>query len=162
MTAEDVIQLYDDLRAKHIKVWVDGGWCVDALLGCQTRTHPDLDIAVEHKDAARLQDYLLNTGYSLDPREDTTEWNYVMQNKLGKLVDIHVFEYDEYGRNIYGIEYPYGSLTGTGIINSREVECISPEWMLTFKTAYTPKDKDRKDVQALAEKYGFIVPATHR
>ena len=33
MKAEDVIGIYTKLEDLGIKVWVDGGWGVDALLG---------------------------------------------------------------------------------------------------------------------------------
>ena len=44
-TAKDVTDLYSTLESEGIKIWIDGGWAVDALLGEQTRTHEDLDIA---------------------------------------------------------------------------------------------------------------------
>ena len=84
-----------------------------------------------------------------------------MKNDNGKQVDVHAFEYDEVGKNVYGIEYPYGSLTGKGTINGQEVNCIAPEWMFKFKTAYEPKDKDKRDVNALADKFGYSVPSSH-
>jgi hypothetical protein len=42
----EIIQLFELHR---IDLHIDGGWGVDALLGRQTRTHADLDIAVQHK-----------------------------------------------------------------------------------------------------------------
>ena len=51
--AEDVVRVLDLLAAAGIEVWLDGGWCVDALLGEQTREHNDLDIAVRVEDRAR-------------------------------------------------------------------------------------------------------------
>ena len=39
--------LYIALENRKIKIWVDGGWCVDAHLGQQTRPHEDLDIAIQ-------------------------------------------------------------------------------------------------------------------
>jgi hypothetical protein len=33
------------------------------------------------------------------------------------------------------------------------VDCVAPEWMFRFTTAYAPAPKDIADVQALAEKY---------
>ena len=54
MNSNDVINLYTSLERIGIEIWVDGGWCVDALLGKQTREHPDLDIAVERKDAKKM------------------------------------------------------------------------------------------------------------
>jgi lincosamide nucleotidyltransferase A/C/D/E len=85
-----------------------------------------------------------------------------MKNLEGLQVDVHVFEYDEYGKNVYGIEYPYGSLTGKGTLEGQEVNCVAPEWMFRFKTAYQPAEKDVSDVHALAIKYGLEVPESHR
>lgn len=159
MTADDVLAIYDQLRQAGIKIWVDGGWCVDALLGEQTREHSDLDIAVHRKDNARLRKLLEKNGYHEEKRNDSQEWLYAMKNSDGKLIDIHAFEYDTKGDNIYGIEYPYGSLEGRGVLGDREVDCITPEWMFKFKTAYQPKEKDKKDVRALSQRFGFNIPA---
>jgi lincosamide nucleotidyltransferase A/C/D/E len=161
MTSDDVITIYKDLGANNIHIWIDGGWCVDALLGKQTRAHPDLDIAVDRKDADRLKERLISWSYKDEPRTDTTDWNYAMANG-SKLIDVHIFEIDEHGNNVYGIEYPKDSLTGTGIINGHQVNCIAPEWMFKFKTAYEPKDKDLKDVQALSAKFSFELPDRYK
>jgi lincosamide nucleotidyltransferase A/C/D/E len=161
MNAADVLKLYNDLRANGLAVWVDGGWCVDALLEKQTRPHPDLDIAVERKDAARIKELLTAWGYHEEIQSDTTAWNFAMKHG-DKVVDVHVFEYDEAGNNFYGIKYPHGSLTGTGVIDGQQVDCVSPEWMFKFKTAYPPQEKDLKDVRALSNKFGFELPTSHQ
>jgi len=49
MIAADVIGLYTELQNLSIKIWVDGGWGVDALLGEQPRPHGDLDIAIQQE-----------------------------------------------------------------------------------------------------------------
>ena len=36
------------------------------------------------------------------------------------------------GNNIYGVEYPFASLTGTGSVKEYPVKCISPQWMVKF------------------------------
>lgn len=162
MTPEDVLSFYNLVKDNGIEIWVDGGWCVDAVLERQTREHPDLDIAVHRKDNAKLRNLLEDSGYEEESRNDSTEWMYVMKNADGKQVDVHAFEYDEDGKNIYGIEYPYGSLTGKGKVNGQEVNCIDPQWMFKFKTSYEPKEKDLKDVQALAAKFGFELPSAYR
>ena len=60
LTSDDVVRLYQGLQAQGIRVWLDGGWCVDALLGRQTREHTDLDLAVERRDVSALRGYLAN------------------------------------------------------------------------------------------------------
>jgi lincosamide nucleotidyltransferase A/C/D/E len=158
MIAEDVLNIYNLFTKNDIPVWIDGGWCVDALLETQTREHPDLDIAVHRKDNARLRKLLEDEGYTEEHRNDSAEWMYVMSNNNGKQVDVHAFEYDANGKNTYGIEYPHGSLTGKGRINDQEVNCVAPQWMFKFKTSYEPKEKDLSDVRALSEKFDFTLP----
>ena len=161
MNKSDVLAPYNRLKENDIAVWIDGGWGVDALLGRQIREHQDLDIAVHHKDNASLRLLLERNGYKEEERFDSSEFMYVMKNSMGLEIDIHVFEYDDNGKNIYGIEYPFGSLTGKGVVDGQEVNCIAPEWMFKFKTSYEPKEKDIQDVQALSKTFGFILPDTY-
>ena len=162
MKKADVVALYNWLKKNDIAVWIDGGWGVDALLGRQTREHQDLDIAVHHKDNANLRPLLEHNGYKEEEHFDSSEFMYVMKNSMCQKIDIHVFEYDDNGKNIYGIAYPFGSLTGKGIIDAQEVNCIDPEWMFRFKTSYEPKDKDIQDVQALSAKFGLALPDNYK
>jgi lincosamide nucleotidyltransferase A/C/D/E len=159
MTSDKVLDFYNWLKVNGIAVWIDGGWCVDALLGKQTREHADLDIAVHRKDNVKLRRLLENNGYKEEKRFDSSEFMYVMKSEAGQLIDIHVFEYDDSGKSIYGIEYPFGSLTGTGMIDGQEVNCTDPSFMFKFKTWYEPKEKDLHDVWALSEKFGFKLPS---
>jgi len=158
MTSDNVFDLYNRFKEKGITVWIDGGWSVDALLGKQTREHADLDIAVHRKDNARLRQLLINDGYEEEKRDDSSVFMYVMKNDTGESVDVHVFEYGENGKIIYGIPYPFGSLTGTGRIGGQEVNCINPKFMFQFKTGYEPEEKDLYDVRALSGKFGFTLP----
>ena len=84
-----------------------------------------------------------------------------MTDRTGYEVDVHVFAYDDAGNNIYGVKYPFGSLTGTGRLFGAEVNCVSAEWMFLFKTSYPPKPKDLADVAALANAFGFTIPDSH-
>jgi lincosamide nucleotidyltransferase A/C/D/E len=161
MTAQDAVAIYLLLAARGIKVWVDGGFCVDALVGRATREHSDLDIAVKRQDADALRAALANDGFSELPRPDSSPWSFVLGDGR-RNVDVHVFAYDESGKNVYGIEYPFGCLTGSGELDGVEVSCVAPEWMFRFKTAYAPTMKDIADVTALAQRFGFAVPDTHR
>ena len=161
MTAQDVVKIYQLLAARGIKVWVDGGFCVDALVGRVTREHSDLDIAVERQDVAALRTALANDGFSQLHREDSSPWSFVLSDGR-RNVDVHVFAYDESGKNIYGIEYPFGSLTGSGELDGVRVSCVAPQWMFRFKSAYAPTAKDIADVDALAQRFGFAIPDSHR
>jgi hypothetical protein len=69
---DNVCGFLDLMAAGGIRVWLDGGWAVDASLGSQTRPHSDLDIVIEERHVERL-------GY-----DDT-----------GRKVDFHVIVLDE-------------------------------------------------------------------
>jgi lincosamide nucleotidyltransferase A/C/D/E len=58
-----------ELETLGIKIWIDGGWGVDALLGEQTRLHEDLDIALQQKDVPKLCELLEADGYREVKRE---------------------------------------------------------------------------------------------
>jgi lincosamide nucleotidyltransferase A/C/D/E len=50
MDAPEVVDLYRTLEKLGVRIWIDGGWGIDALLGKQTRAHADLD----YKDVTAL------------------------------------------------------------------------------------------------------------
>ena len=162
MNERDVVEIYDALSAQGVDIWIDGGWCVDALLGLQTREHSDLDIAVGRRDETAARAVLRSLGFVKCARHGDSDWNYTVWDALNRGVDVHVFDYDERGANTYGVAYPWGSLTGWGTLAGREVRCVAPASMFAFKTAYSPSEKDLEDVRALADRFGFEVPATHR
>lgn len=159
MRAVDVVDLYTTLEKLDVKIWIDGGWGVDALLGEQSRPHKDLDIAIQQKDVPKLRELLESRGYKL-VREDN-KWNFVFGHEDGCEVDWHAFVYDEEGQIVDGIMYPVDSLTGTGSIEGQSVRTISPEWMIKFHSGYELKDKDYQDVSALCKKYGIELPAEY-
>jgi lincosamide nucleotidyltransferase A/C/D/E len=160
--AEEVVRLYRALDERGVAVRVDGGWCVDALLGRETRAHSDLDLAVARVDEPGLLAVLGELGYRRLPGPADDADNYVLTDDRGARVDVHVHEFDADGRLVSGIAYPRAALTGSGTIAGAPVRCIAPEWMLRFKTAYPPAAKDLADVRALGEAFGLDVPATHR
>lgn len=162
MDAAAVLEVLRACRDAGIVVWLDGGWCIDALLGRQTRNHDDLDIAVPRSDVGQLTKCLAALGYSLEDREGCTEWNFVW-SRAGNTdtVDVHVFEFDSAGNHIDGIAYPSDCFSGVGIIAGYQVRCVSAERIFQFKTSYPPKQKDRLDVRALSTHFGFELPPAY-
>lgn len=158
MQANDVVELLKLFEKHHILIWVDGGWGVDALLGEQTRPHNDLDIAMLHKDVPLLRSLLEARGYKDVPRDDTWECNFVLGDEQGRLVDIHSCTFDENGKNIFGVAYPFDSLTGNGVILGYPVKCIEPNWMVKFHTGYPLDENDYHDVKWLCRKFVIEIP----
>jgi len=166
MTADDVCGFLDLLDAHDIRIWLDGGWAVDASLGSQTRRHGDLDIVIEERDVPAVVAELQRRGYAPVARPDTSAWNFVLGNDTGREIDFHVIVLDEQGRGVYGPRedgehYPAEALTGQGTINGRAVNCITPEWLVRFHTRYQVDATDWADVSALCERFGLPVPSEY-
>lgn len=159
MTEQDVIEIVQLFHQNRIELHLDGGWAVDALLGGQTRTHADLDIAVQHKDVAQIRALLEAKGYQEVPRDDTSDSNFVLGDPQGHQIDIHSYTFDAAGHHVYGVAYPLDSLTGTGSVDGHLVPCISPEWLVQFHSGYSLDQNDVRDVQALCQRFGFEMPA---
>ena len=158
MTELDVINIVQLLEKNNIEVYIDGGWGIDALIGKQTRQHADLDIAIQHKDVLKLRKLLSNYRYQEIKRSDTKEYNFVLQNNDGNLIDVHSYTFDSKGNNIYGVAYPKASLKGIGTIDGHPVNCISLKWVIKFHEQYQPDADDIKDIKALCNAYKIKPP----
>lgn len=161
MTAEDVVEIVQLFEQNNIEVFIDGGWAVDALLGEQTRTHLDLDIAMQHKDVSTIRAELEARGYADVPRPDTRDCNFVLGDGQGHEIDFHTYTFDAAGNNIFGVEYPFDLLTGTGSVNGHPVKCISPEWLVKFHIGYKFDENDYRDVRLLCQRFGIKMPSEY-
>jgi lincosamide nucleotidyltransferase A/C/D/E len=167
MTAEDVIGVLELLESRGIRIWLDGGWAVDACLGRQTRQHVDLDIVIEQRHCDETVAMLREKGYGPAPRGDTRPWNFALGDEAGHDVDFHVIVLDEVGNGIYGPPengdlYPAAALSGTGSVDSHKVACIAPEWLVRFHSGYELDENDRADVAALCATFGIPLPDEYR
>jgi lincosamide nucleotidyltransferase A/C/D/E len=165
-TAADVEALLDVMGELGIHIWLDGGWAVDACLGEQTRPHADVDIVLEERHLASAVEALTDRGYRPVPRDDTRPWNFVLADDAGHEVDFHVIVLDATGRGAYGpaelgTEYPAAALAGSGTIDGRSVDCITPEWLVRWHTGYALAATDYADVAALAARFGLPLPEEH-
>lgn len=161
MTAIDVIDLYTKLEDRGIKIWIDGGWAVDALLGEQTREHQDLDIAIERKDISSLKEYLADLGFEEIKRDEDKMWDMVLKDKFGKEIEVHAFDID-LNKNIVEEDdwggYSAGSLKGMGMIDGHRVRSVSLDQLIKThnKNKRTLKEKDMLDMEALSTHFGII------
>ncbi len=162
MSAEDVVEFVRLMEENGIDFHLDGGWGVDALLGLQTRSHEDLDIAVQHKDVPAVRGLLEARGYREFPSPDAKAFNFVLSDSQGRKIDVHSYTFDPRGSYVYGIAYPIDSLTGTGMINGHPVKCISAEWAVKFHTQYEADETDFQDVQALCARFDISLPDMYR
>lgn len=172
MTANEVVKIHQDLEDLGIKIIIDGGWGVDALLGEQTRAHKDIDFLIELKDVEKTKKYFLDKDFEYSTEEENTWWHFMLE-KGSTEIDIHVIELDESGNGIYGPKehgavFPAEALTGTGSINGIEVNCLSADYRIhcltvdygiITRTGYELKNTDYIDVVALCNKFDIPIPA---
>jgi lincosamide nucleotidyltransferase A/C/D/E len=161
ITVEDVLALLDLLERNGIEVTVDGGWCVDALLGRQTRPHLDLDIAIPARDRRAIRECLTAAGFVETETPDRWEHNFVMQDDRLRRVDVHSYVLDERGNNAGGVAYEGRHLTGTGTIGGRPVRCVPVDVLIEFHLGYELDAGDYADVLALCRAFDRPLPVEY-
>jgi len=169
MRAADVLGVLRLLSDAGIAAWVDGGWGVDALLGEQTREHNDLDLAINHFDAARYTEVMRAGGYRPKPTDAGTPRNFVMVDDAGREVDVHLVDLgvvvavadgiDVYGPN--GLAYEVGALEAWGTIDGQRVPCCTAQFQVRSHSTYEPDFDDYRDVRALCERFEIALPALY-
>lgn len=148
----DVIDVLSALANAGCRVWVAGGWGVDALVGEQTREHRDLDLAIDARCEAEALATLGALGYAIET--DRRPARVELAATGARWVDLHPvhFAADGHGRQADGeggsFEYPPGCFT-TGRIGDRQVPCLTAEQQLRFRTGYELRDVDRHDIALL-------------
>lgn len=166
-TLTDVLDVLDRAAAAGVRLWLDGGWGVDALLGRQTRPHADLDVVLGTTGLAAFVRALSVAGFEPVGEPGATAWNFLLARPDGVVVDVHGVEFDAAGAGVLGPPeagnaYPPGALTGRGTLGARAVGCVAPAWAVAFHDAYVGDDEDRADVRALCERFGLDLPAQYR
>jgi len=158
--AGEVLSVLDALQAKGLRVWLDGGWGVDALLEEETRTHQDVDLVVELEALSDVMDTLGGLGFDLV--EDDVPTRAVMRATDGRQVDPHPVSFATDGTGWQRGASPDGSDCayppsgfGQGRILDRVVPCLAPGLQLEHHRGYDPRDRDRADMAHLANRFGL-------
>lgn len=180
MHAEEVVALYTLLAGRGVRVWVDGGWGIDALLGEQTRPHKDFDVLVPFDDLVALTDVLAARGFTLKEIWGENRWvahaarlrligrenrggsevatAFVLRDGSGHEIDIHALTFDRRGYGIptwdADVVYPPDALAGRGTIAGTPVRCLSAGMQMATHTGYTLQAKDFQDLRLLHERFG--------
>ena len=155
------------LMAGFKRPWlVAGGWAVDLYLGCVTRTHRDIDIAVLRDDQLDLQQFLrgwgleqvlYRTGGRREPwaegeRLELPVHEIHAYRDSGDLQDLEILLNESsgtewrYRRNL-SIARP---LSMIGMRSEMGIPFLSPEIVLLYKAAY-PADVNNADFEKVCE-----------
>jgi lincosamide nucleotidyltransferase A/C/D/E len=163
VTAEDVVRVVDSLEQRGVRVWLDGGWGVDALLGSQHRGHADLDIVVALADVDSVVSTLEELGYRT--AENHLPTRLVLRARDSRQVDVHPVTFDEHGTGWQAgagpdggdCAYPASGFT-TGTVAGIPVGCLTPALQVAHHDGYEPTEKDRQDVDRLHQRFGVALP----
>lgn len=176
VTSEDVINIYKRFTDQGIRIWLTGGWGIDALLGKQTRQHKDLDVLMLVDDVAPMQERLAREGYQLkelwsenlwtvDTKGGKTDTAFVLRDPEGRELDVHAMRLDDQGNALpawnvdAGFFFKPHDLAGMGTIDGYPVSCQSAENQIACHTGYLLPDYQWNDLAQLAAKFGLEIPA---
>lgn len=152
MEQYEVLAVLGALEATDMRLWVAGGWGVDALVGRQTREHRDLDLLV---DAERLEEclsLLAARGYAVE-----SDWLPVRVELVAAergRVDVHPVRLAADGGGVQAgldgtrFDYPADCFT-TGSLACREVPCLTASHQRLLHTGYEPRRQDIHDLVLL-------------
>jgi lincosamide nucleotidyltransferase A/C/D/E len=163
VTAERVLELIAVLRSAGVQPTLDGGWGVDALLGCETRPHEDLDLVVALSDVPRIRGVLEPLGFTL--HEDHLPVRFVLR-RGSEQIDFHTVTFDGEGGGIQPqpgggtFRYPPEGFV-TGRVGGESVPCISAAVQVLCHLGYEPTSKDAHDVLRLCREFGLPVPEAY-
>ena len=159
----DVKQILQLAIDAEIKVFLDGGWGVDALIGYETRAHNDIDIFVEKKDYQSFIQIMRDNGFYEIRMEYTTTSHTVWEDVKKRIIDLHCFEYTENNEILYeGTCFPSSIFSGKGKIDGIEVSCIEPYSQVMFHLGYEFDENDVHDVKLLCETFQIEFPDEYR
>ncbi len=162
MRAADVLEIVQRLQAAGVRVRLDGGWGVDALIGHQTRDHEDLDLVIPLGESDLARRTLTALGFEL--LEDEPTLCFVARDAGGRRVDVHTVKFDDEGGALQRQEggtfwrYPPEGLSGLGRVDGSEVACLSAEVQVLCHLNYEPDETDRRDMKLLASHRGITLP----
>ena len=163
VSVTDVKQILRLAMEAEIKVFLDGGWGVDALIGYETRTHNDIDIFVEKNDYHKFIQIIKDNGFYEIKMEYTTTSHTVWEDENKRIIDLHCFEYTDDDKILYeGNCFPLETFTGRGKVEDIEVSCIEPYSQVMFHLGYEFDENDMHDVKLLCETFHIEIPDEYR
>jgi lincosamide nucleotidyltransferase A/C/D/E len=172
VSAEDAVAICELLQSASIRVWLTGGWGIDALLDAQTRPHKDLDIIMLVDDVARMRALLDRHGFRLKEIWSENSWvedrqggeiatAFVLHDPAGREIDAHAMSLDAQGNGLpaweaEGRTFKSEDLAGAGSIAGHAVPCLTPTMQLALHTGYALPAEQVQDIERLRARFGVV------
>jgi len=166
MDARSVLEVITSLDHAGVRVWLDGGWGIDALVGKQTREHDDLDCVIALSDAALAREALAVLGFAVTLDELPTR--FVLRDRSDRRVDFHTVTFDAIGAATQQLQdgrlapYPAEGFSGFGHVAGVRVACLTAAVQSLHHLGYDPDEKDHHDMGLLADHFRIELPAPYR
>ena len=159
----DAVEIISYADNNGIDIWLDGGWGVDALLETETRAHNDIDLFVEKINRRKFIDIIKEKGFSEIEEAYTTTSHTVWKDAKDRIIDLHIFEFNEQGNLVFeGETYSGDVFSGIGKISNKVVKCISAENQVLFHLGYEHDENDVHDVRLLCERFNIPIPNEYK
>ena len=175
LTAHDALDLHQLITSRGIRLWICGGWGVDALLGQETRPHHDLDVLMLVDDVTRLRRLLVRHGFRLKEYWEENRWvtdgegkriatAFVLWDAQERELDVHALHMDTDGNglpdweNSEGFIFTPEDLGGEGLIAGEPVACLSATMQMQAHSGYSVPEKQFSDIERLHRKFGVDYP----
>jgi lincosamide nucleotidyltransferase A/C/D/E len=159
----DAVEIISYAEDNGIDIWLDGGWGVDALLEMETRVHNDIDLFVEKCNSKKFIEILKEKGFAEIKEAYTTESHTVWKDDKGRIIDLHIFEFNGQEYLVFeGEIYPSSVFNGIGKIGDKVVKCIDAENQVLFHLGYEHDENDVHDVRLLCERFNIPVPNEYK
>jgi len=172
VSAEEAAALYRRLDQNGIRLWLTGGWGIDALRGEQSRPHKDLDLIMLVDDVVRMRELLGRDGYGLiwlweenrptvDARGIETATAFILQDAQGREIDVHAMRLDACDNGIpawegEGITFSRSGLAGEGVIAGTAVRCLDHGMQLVCHSGYELPEAQVQDLELLRRRFGDV------
>jgi hypothetical protein len=95
-------ELFAECESRNLRIWLLGGWGIDALLGRVSREHHDVDILAEESSKAALREAIEHIGGEF--ADKPVGWRFW---RSGVRVDITFFSYAADGTPISDLKKDY-------------------------------------------------------
>lgn len=130
MSAEEVIRVYSAIEEAGYKLYIEGGWGADALLGSQRQVHDDLDLIVDLQDREDLTNLMKTLGYGVNGNGDP-ESKRDFKSASEQKVTLAFVSFENASKPLRSFkngtprDYDPEDFTGTGCIKDKKVKCLS-------------------------------------
>ena len=152
MCVREVLAVLGALETAGCRLWLEGGWGVDALVGYQTRPHRDVDVDIDAECEEAALAALAELGYVVE-----TDWrpNRVELAAPGRgWVDVHPLLLAEDGSARQAAldggfhVFPAAFFT-LGSLDGVPVPCVSAAAQRLFHSGYEARAADIHDLDQL-------------